>query len=616
MAKFAIECPHCGTINQASTFIFSKKVIECGSCGQEINVKSSRLTSRKCPHCKSVFVYDQAKPKHTCPSCHKGITEGFGKVVSFPCPQCACIVQVDENTKDTTCPVCEHRIENVEKEIAKQKAVSDTGVNVIKYEGDNETFVWKHPLEDFNYGSQLIVHESQEAIFFMDGHALDTFGPGRYSLETENIPALKKLNPMPTGKQNPFHAEVYFVNKTVQMSIPWGTPDKIRFMEPTTGAPVEMGVHGHLNLTVSDARKLLIKLVGTTGGIAWENPQKTTASLNNAFRPLIQTCVRSNIAGVIKAQNIDILEIDERLEELSGFLKPKLCQGFEEYGLTIPEFYITGVMLDGNETIERLKHLRTQNLNIKEHEFEASMVAAKRKVVLEQKETELTEAQFAAEKARIEAQAQADAATIKGAAGIELKRQSGLADAEVMKAQGYSQKDVLQAEVQKAYAEGIGNMGGNGGGGGAISEMMGLGVGLAAMGTIGEKVGDAMKGFTNPSDAPSAAAANGWKCVCGQEGNTGKFCMECGKPKPEAWTCPACGATDNKGKFCMECGKPKPEAWTCPACGATGNKGKFCMECGKPREADSAPAGWDCSCGNKGITGKFCSECGAKKEDN
>ena len=59
--------------------------------------------------------------------------------------------------------------------------------SIIKYEGDNKTFIWKHPVEDFNLGSQLIVHESQEAIFFKDGQALDSFGPGRYTLETQQL---------------------------------------------------------------------------------------------------------------------------------------------------------------------------------------------------------------------------------------------------------------------------------------------------------------------------------------------------------------------------------------------------------------------------------------------
>ena len=82
--------------------------------------------------------------------------------------------------------------------------------------------------------------------------------------------------------------------------------------------------------------------------------------------------------------------------------------------------------------------------------------------------------------------------------------------------------------------------------------------------------------------APAAPA--GWTCACGHGGNTGKFCAECGQPKPAPageWKC-ACGAV-NTGKFCAECGQPKPasDEWTC-ACG-TVNKGKFCANCGTPR---------------------------------
>ena len=88
---------------------------------------------------------------------------------------------------------------------------------------------------------------------------------------------------------------------------------------------------------------------------------------------------------------------------------------------------------------------------------------------------------------------------------------------------------------------------------------------------------------------PAAPAANGWTCACGQTGNTGKFCGNCGQPKPadESWTC-ACGAV-NKGKFCAECGKPRPAAvkkFKCDKCGwepeDPTNPPKFCPECGDP----------------------------------
>ena len=85
--------------------------------------------------------------------------------------------------------------------------------------------------------------------------------------------------------------------------------------------------------------------------------------------------------------------------------------------------------------------------------------------------------------------------------------------------------------------------------------------------------------------APQAASADTWTCSCGTK-NTGKFCANCGKPKPAdegEWTC-SCGAK-NTGKFCANCGKPKPAdegEWTC-SCG-TKNTGKFCANCGKPRQ--------------------------------
>ena len=92
-----------------------------------------------------------------------------------------------------------------------------------------------------------------------------------------------------------------------------------------------------------------------------------------------------------------------------------------------------------------------------------------------------------------------------------------------------------------------------------------------------------------PAPAAPAAPANGWTCACGHTGNTGKFCSECGQPKPvlDTWTC-SCGAV-NKGKFCAECGKPKPTAprhYKCNKCGwepeDPTNPPKFCPECGDP----------------------------------
>ena len=116
---------------------------------------------------------------------------------------------------------------------------------------------------------------------------------------------------------------------------------------------------------------------------------------------------------------------------------------------------------------------------------------------------------------------------------------------------------------------------------GAVGAFMGMGM---AGGMAGAQMGTLyQQGAQMQQAAPAAPAAAGWTCSCGQTGNTGKFCANCGKPAPapaNEWTC-ECGAR-NTGKFCSNCGKPAPAAeWTCE-CG-TKNSGKFCSNCGKPR---------------------------------
>ncbi len=434
---------------------------------------------------------------------------------------------------------------------------------IIKYEGDNNTFVWKHPKEDFNSLTQLIVHESQEAIFFMNGQALDLFGPGRYTLETQNIPLLGKLLNLTTGGSSPFHCEVYFINKTVKMSIKWGTDRKVRFIEPTMGLPLEIGACGEMNLQVADSRKLLVQLVGTTNGIAWEKGDTVTRqglfrtvttdsgftkSLQACFRPMISTAIKTHLAGTIKAENINILEIDQHLELLSEGLRRKINPSFEEYGLTVPQLYITSVALPEDDlNFRKMKELHTLSLQTKlveaetriktaQADSEAAITAARRKIELERQTTETEVTRQEAERELIRAQADAQAA-----------RMAGFAEAEVMQVQGYNQKDVLQADVQKAYAAGLGQM------------------------------GQVLQGFQ-----PTPAAATVRCASCGAVLPEGaKFCLECGQKviPADRVICPVCGNAVVKGKFCPECGHKFQMA--CPHCGAALTGGKFCPECGE-----------------------------------
>ena len=134
--------------------------------------------------------------------------------------------------------------------------------------------------------------------------------------------------------------------------------------------------------------------------------------------------------------------------------------------------------------------------------------------------------------------------------------------------------------------------------GGAMMGFMGMNMAQQAGGMNAQNLfamGQQQAQQAAPAPAPAAPAADSWTCACGTT-NTGKFCLECGKPKPapvEGWTC-KCGAV-NKGKFCQECGSPKPAGaplYKCDKCGWVPadphNPPKFCPECGDPFDENDA----------------------------
>ena len=642
MGKFVIECPSCGRYAEVKKGFFSRKKIAC-SCGNTIRIRTDKMASRTCPHCKNEVVFDQSLgAKAKCPVCKEPINSMAekNKVQEFSCAQCGVRLVAAKSAATYVCPVCDG-VNDVQERIMAEKIHSEGLASLIKYEGDHNTFVWKHPLEDFNFGTQLIVHESQEAIFFKDGQALDLFGPGRYTLETQQLPLLEKIYNLQTDTEGTFHSEVYFINKTIQMAIKWGTPDKVRFIDPLTGTPLEIGASGEMNLAVSDSRKLLLKLVGTTRGIAWEDQKGFTKSIQSAFRPLISTAVKTYLSSTINENAIDLLEIDSKLDLIAAGLQEKIIPGFEEYGLTIPEFYVTNVVLpESDPNFKRIRELHTITLQtrvfqaeavvksaraqneaqyrIAEEKAKAEIESVRREAALQK---EITETEIAKQEARrmvISAEAQAQAS-----------RMQGLTEAEIMRAKGYSERDVIEADVKKAYAEGLSNIGpevttstlGSGGGNSIVGDMMGLSVGLAAAGAVAPQIGEMMHGLQNNLNPVSqqgpAGTCETWDCVCGQKANVGFYCSNCGKQKPgnnDTWDCD-CGNKSIVGNFCNHCGARKPEespSWNC-ACGNERVIGNFCSNCGAKKPDKPEADTWDCPCGNKGISGNFCNQCGGKK---
>ena len=163
-----------------------------------------------------------------------------------------------------------------------------------------------------------------------------------------------------------------------------------------------------------------------------------------------------------------------------------------------------------------------------------------------------------------------DAELIKNAQHAAIMRDPNMAAATLVGAQSQAMKDAAKNSA------------------GAMTGFMGMGMAQQAGGANAANLFAMGQQQAAQQPAPAAPAANTWKCDCGAE-NTGKFCIECGKPKPaDGWTCPKCG-TVNKGRFCMECGEKKPAGeplYKCDKCGwepeDPKHPPKFCPECGDP----------------------------------
>ena len=394
-------------------------------------------------------------------------------------------------------------------------------IDVIKYEGDNSTFIWKHPSEDFNIFSQLIVHESQEAVFFKNGQALDLFGPGRYTLETQNIPILGQLLNRVTGDQSPFHCEVYFINKTEQMSVKWGTDSKVQYMEPTYGFPISIGASGEMSLRAEDSRKLLLKLVGTENDLGQQK-------LIGFFRSFLMTKVKTYIAQIMKSDKISIFEIDEHLTLFSENLHRMLTPDFADYGISLERFFVTNIVKpDGDRQYEKFKELHFRQY--------ADIAEAKLR-----QQTDIINAQTEAQKTVIASQAMA---TKRAQEGYTYQQERGF--------------DVAEQVAQNE----------------AVGQFTNMGVGLGTMAGVGSVIGSTVAGSLNGALEGMNSQSQPQMQQPAKQPSAEKFCENCGaKIVPGA-------------AFCDECGTAVLADQTkCANCGYEFERpGKFCPKCGTKR---------------------------------
>ncbi len=183
---------------------------------------------------------------------------------------------------------------------------------------------------DIKLGAQLIVQQNQEAVFFRDGKAMDRFGPGRYTLTTQNLPLITRLLTIP-WERSPFQCVVYFVGKQTFIDQKWGTKQPIAFRDAEFGV-VRLRSFGKYSFRVTDALLLVNTLVGTQG-------KYTTEEVTAFLRDLIV----ARLADVLGAFRARLLDLPGQYELIASATRARVAEEFGKYGLELVDLFINAI---------------------------------------------------------------------------------------------------------------------------------------------------------------------------------------------------------------------------------------------------------------------------------
>jgi len=184
---------------------------------------------------------------------------------------------------------------------------------------------------EFRLGSQLVVRESQAAVFFRDGKALDVFGPGRHTLSTMNIPLLANLISLPFGGTSPFRAEVVFVNLADFIDMKWGTMEPVTFRDSEFGM-VRLRAFGSYAMAIADPQLFVNKIVGTQG-------LYDTGQIEDYLRNIIV----SRFNDIMGKTMTTLLDLPAKYNDVGAGLRASIIDDFANLGLNLKAFYITSI---------------------------------------------------------------------------------------------------------------------------------------------------------------------------------------------------------------------------------------------------------------------------------
>lgn len=209
-------------------------------------------------------------------------------------------------------------------------------IDIVEFLDDSrDTLVYRFERygNEIKYGAQLVVREGQCAIFVNEGQLADVFGPGTYTLETQNLPILSTLKGWKYGFESPFKAEVYFVSTLQFTNLKWGTKNPIMMRDPEFG-PIRLRAFGTYTMRVNDPATMLREIVGTDGHF-------TTGEITDQLRSFIV----ARFADAIAEENTPALDMASNYDEFGETIRERIAPEFDAYGIKLMRLVIENISL-------------------------------------------------------------------------------------------------------------------------------------------------------------------------------------------------------------------------------------------------------------------------------
>ncbi|HKR11679.1 MAG TPA: SPFH domain-containing protein [Pyrinomonadaceae bacterium] len=209
-------------------------------------------------------------------------------------------------------------------------------IEVIEWlDNTNNTLVYRFPVRDqeIKNGAQLIVRESQAAVFVHEGQIADQFPPGRYTIDGGNTPILSKLGAWKYGFNSPFKSEVYFVNTKQFTDLKWGTPNPVMMRDADFGM-VRLRAFGIYSMRIVEPRAFIQDIAGTNAHFVTEDIE------GQLKRTLV-----SGFSDALAESKIAALDLASNYDELSKLTREKLNEEFKTFGLELTKFFVENISL-------------------------------------------------------------------------------------------------------------------------------------------------------------------------------------------------------------------------------------------------------------------------------